>query len=258
MNYWLDKNQNAEKAAAITQYRETHAADAIEKSCRETICFDGSTSILQDTGVPITKDTVSLAQQDTVSALFSLKQKKGIVLLDFASYKEPGGQFLEGGMGQEESLCHHSFLYNVLSRHTPFYSWNLHHLNRGLYEDRALLIPSVRFFRDGAEREADVIACAAPNRSFLHHGRFTEEENEEALTKRIQFLSHIFCHRGYHPKIILAGAFGCGAAHQKPETVAELFASCHIPKQAKLIYAVPDPACYEASRKAFENVLGGI
>ena len=54
VNYWLDKNQNAEKAAAITQYRETHAADAIEKSCRETICFDGSISILQDTGVPIT------------------------------------------------------------------------------------------------------------------------------------------------------------------------------------------------------------
>lgn len=45
-----------------------------------------------------------------------------IAVLNFASYVQPGGEFLTGSIAQEECLCHESFLYNVLSRMTDFYS----------------------------------------------------------------------------------------------------------------------------------------
>ena len=39
-----------------------------------------------------------------------------IAVLNFASFKNPGGMFYNGSSAQEESLCHESFLYNVLKK----------------------------------------------------------------------------------------------------------------------------------------------
>ena len=59
------------------------------------------------------KTDILVVPHDTVTALEQYRDGR-TAILNFASYKHPGGKFLDGSMAQEESLCHASFLYNVL------------------------------------------------------------------------------------------------------------------------------------------------
>ena len=166
--------------------------------------------------------------------------KEKTAVLNFASYRHPGGGFLNGSMAQEEAICHASFLYNILREFTDYYEWNEAHYNMGLYMNRALYSPDVFFFGDNENRvTADVITCAAPNRSMLlKDGRFSEEENEAALRDRIRFIRDICDSESVD--VLISGAFGCGVFAQKPEEVARLFKDCFSDTEVKkVIFAVP-------------------
>lgn len=146
-----------------------------------------------------------------------------VLLLNFASYKNPGGMFLNGSTAQEECLCHSSFLYNVLRSfdHT-YYEWNRNNKNKALYLNRALYTPKISFFNNGFELKCDVLTCAAPNATaFLKYKMGKEEENILTLQSRIKFVSDII--KIQAPDIVILGAFGCGVFGQNPYDVAELF-----------------------------------
>lgn len=160
-------------------------------------------------------------------------------VLNFASYKEPGGKFIEGSMAQEEALCHSSFLYNVLAQCQGYYQWNNEHKNRGLYKNRALYSPNVRFFHGENTYVADVITCAAPNLSTARkYCDVSPQENTAALNSRIQFLLDI-AEREKVDTLIL-GAWGCGVFGQDPEEVAQIFKN-NLPERniKKVIFAIP-------------------
>ena len=174
-------------------------------------------------------------------------------VLNFASYRHPGGGFLNGSMAQEEAICHASFLYNVLREFPDYYEWNEANYNMGLYMNRALYSPDVFFFcdDDGKHVVADVITCAAPNRSMLlKDGRFSEKENEEALKDRIRFIRDICDNENVDT--LIAGAYGCGVFAQKPEVVAACFKECFCDtKVKKVIFAVPPDRNYPAFEKEY-------
>ena len=93
--------------------------------------------------------SVIIAPTDTVSAIFQYtsEQDGKIAALNFASYKHPGGMFIKGSSAQEESLCHASFLYNVLKEfEDSYYKENRKNLNRSLYTNKALYSPNIKFF----------------------------------------------------------------------------------------------------------------
>lgn len=72
---------------------------------------------------------------DSVSCLFNLSDNGRTAILNYASYKSPGGFFLEGSPAQEEALCHESNLYPILlAFDRTYYAW----LNKALYLNRAL------------------------------------------------------------------------------------------------------------------------
>ena len=82
-----------------------------------------------------------LVPTDSVSCLFKYVDvyKDDVAVLNFASFKHPGGMFLNGSSAQEESLCHQSTLYPILLAFIDnYYAPNLKVLNRGLYQDQAI------------------------------------------------------------------------------------------------------------------------
>lgn len=187
---------------------------------------------------------------DTVSALMSLRDEGRVAVLNFASYKHPGGMFFEGSYAQEEALCHSSFLYNVLSGLPDYYAWNNGHKNRCMYQNRAVYTPSVVFAKGDLACMADVITCAAPNyKAGEKYCHIKIEENEYYLRSRIEFIRDIAETEGVD--VLIAGAYGCGVFGQDPRTVAEYFADVfEHTTLGKVVYAVP-----EEGKKSLFNAL---
>lgn len=181
---------------------------------------------------------------DSVSAIFYEDTSSNkVAVLNFASYKQPGGGFIRGMMAQEEALCHSSFLYNVLQDFdTSFYTYNRKNLNRGLYTHRALYTPNVTFTNNEINcmsDSVDVITCAAPNKSVcLKYGKFTEQENSSALRLRIIFIRDI-CETE-HVDVLIAGAYGCGVFRQDPTEVATIFREVfEVSALCKVVFPIP-------------------
>ena len=140
--YWQNKPLRALQANQHTEIMARQYPEEIEDSFVNSLIYSPTDTFfinLIDKEIPI-----FLAAEDSVSAIFDYYDGKTAVL-NFASYKNPGGGFLSGSRAQEESLCHSSFLYNVLSRFPTYYGWNQNHLNRSLYENRAIYSPRILF-----------------------------------------------------------------------------------------------------------------
>lgn len=205
-------------AEATTRYAEVVSTD--KKGTGENVC-------------PV------FLQTDTVSALFEIEETENVALLNFASYKNVGGNFLGGSKAQEEMLCHESFLFNVLQANEDYYLMNSGDVNRGLYRNRAMYSPDIYFFRDGKVKKCDVLTCAAPNRSLLlRYKQITEAENLEVLKSRVKFIRDIVLDKGV--KVFITGAWGCGVFRQEPEVVRDLFEDAFKNTGVLCIYTIPD------------------
>lgn len=172
--------------------------------------------------VPEIKITVN----DSVSEIFLQREKHAhgkLAVLNFASYKNPGGKFLDGSLAQEECLCMESNLYNVLSSFKDsFYKNNQFHLNRGLYKNRCLYTPDIVFIKNDQEVLCDVINCAAPNKQVARNYQgVTVRECALTLKLRIKFVLDI----AQKEKVdtLILGAYGCGVFGQDPKAVSLIF-----------------------------------
>lgn len=243
--YCNRKDELRAKAVKHTEKMEREYLGEITQAHRASIIYD-------DKNVPPAKrdgePEYELLKKDSVSALFA--QKGRYCMLNFASYRNPGGNFIGGSMAQEETLCHASFLYNVLRQEPEFYEWNNAHKNQGLYLNRAIYTPGVRFFLGRYYRDADVLTCAAPNRGFKQR-RFSEEENDAALKNRIDFIARIIAAHADDLDGVILGAFGCGVFAQDPTRVAQLFKESPIPAKLKVVFAIPGGKNYTDFAKVF-------
>ncbi len=193
---------------------------------------------------------------DTVSALFKYKAEinrdnykfsKKCCILNFASFTQPGGNFIGGSMAQEEALCSESILYNVLRNFKfAFYNANLNHKNNCMYENRMLYSPDILFSRFYDNKEniitTDVITCAAPNKSAAQRNyKVTNGENTKFLKSRIAFVLNVAAAK--NADTLILGAYGCGVFGQDPYEVARIFRSYLTGEYkyfSKVIFAVPD------------------
>ena len=190
---------------------------------------------------------ISVTENDTVTELFQMPESERVTVLNFASYKHPGGMYFEGSSAQEEFLCHHSVLFPVLETfQASYYTPHMKTLNRSLYTDTGIYSAEVMFFdynliQSGTlkgyytinnARNADVITCAAPNASaFMKYQRerlpISNAECDDliyhTLYNRCEFVLEMA--KINNAANLILGAFGCGVFGCNPSVVANIFAN---------------------------------
>lgn len=222
---------------------------------------------------------IMVSDIDTVGALFFNSFNGRVGVLNFASYKNPGGMYLEGSPAQEEALCHSSFLYNVLIFHKDdFYKRHLKTLNRALYTSELLFTPDILFadkhevmndssivsnkVRTFRVLNADVLTIAAPNirantrwnKRVDKDGKvyginvdgstMSESQYRALLTERIKLILDVaIVNEDFN---LILGAFGCGVFGNDPYMVASVFRDLLHGEYKnvfnKVIFAVPKGA----------------
>lgn len=258
-NYFDRQFENSKFATKHTEEMQQQYKKEIEEAVYRSVIYDthfyNSVYPLNDKEKHEMK--VVLMDTDSVSGIFEARNnyQGRIGVLNFASYKIPGGMFLAGSIAQEECLCRESFLYNVLSDKAlaEYYKWNNEHLNRALYLNRAVWTPDVLFIRDEKEVKCDVVTCAAPNIGAAeHYCNVSSSENSNVLKDRVRYVLDIFKHQNIDIPVL--GAWGAGVFGQDAAEVAERFKellqSGQYPFKTVVFAILPGP-----NFEAFENVL---
>ena len=173
--------------------------------------------------VEVTAETTSAAARRLVVD----EGVEDLVLLNFASGRNPGGSFLRGGKAQEEDLARSSALYACLvaDEATPYYEANRHHDT--LYTDAMIWSPRVPFFRgDDGELLAQpylcsVITAPAPNAGAYLSAGGEAARVEEIMRRRAGLVLAMARAKGH--RTVLLGAWGCGVFRNEPSLVADAF-----------------------------------
>ena len=210
---------------------------------------------------------VEVIDGTTQEAAQRLSPEFALVLLNFASARNPGGGFLGGARAQEEELCRCSGLYRTILTQPAYYS-----VNRGqqslLYTDHLIYSPKVPFFRVDTRSSllkapyfASVITTPAPNA-----GALLRQEPAAAPSIRPTFARRwanvLAVAQGNAHRVVLLGAWGCGAFRNDPVLAAETARAVLLsPRFAgafdRVVFAIPDVGKRgKANLAAFREVFG--
>ena len=252
--YWVNKEERAGLALAHTKEMEDLYKNEIEDCINETEVYNANSKFIEKRLND--KQIIIVDEIDSVGAIFKYININEITaVLNFASYNNPGGNFINGSKAQEECLCHESYLYNVLKQHMGYYKINRKNKNKCLYTDRALYSPNVRFTKECKDVFCDVITCAAPNKTAAQkYYNVSDEENSEVLKERIEFILKIAQDNGVDNLIL--GAYGCGVFGQDPLEVAKIFKEFLSGKYKcfnKVIFAIPNKL--EVNYRCFQRIF---
>ena len=251
-SYWKDKDDWVTKASRHHEMMNQLYGEEIEDSIRRSQIYGTPLGVLE-VGQPRQK----FVPTDSISAFYdNYERSRKICILNFASYKNPGGGFMSGSSAQEESLCHESTLYEVISadRFKEYYEWNNEHKNRALYTDRAIYSPDIIVDREDNILKVDMLTCAAPNYSTAHrYQNITKEHNYKVLKNRMQFIANIL--EEQKVEIFIGGAFGCGVFGQDPNDLVNLYQTTIWGKHLEqIIHAVPGSG---ENVEVFRDAFGG-
>ena len=252
--YWVNKEERAKLAVNHTKEMEDLYKNEIEDCIDETLAYNTNSKFTEKR--LNNKQIIIVDEIDSVGAVFKYVNINEITaVLNFASYNNPGGNFINGSKAQEECLCHESYLYNVLKGRIGYYKINHKNKNRSLYTDRALYSPNVRFTKEYKDVFCDVITCAAPNKTAAQkYCNVSDEENSKVLKERIEFVLKIAQDNGVDNLIL--GAYGCGVFGQDPLEVAKIFKEFLLGKYKcfnKVIFAIPNKL--EMNYRCFQRIF---
>ncbi len=174
--------------------------------------------------------TLEVSAERTQRAARRLVEDEGwedLVLLNFASARNPGGGFIRGAKAQEEDLARCSGLYPCLVGRDLYYESNRQQ-DSMLYTDHLIYSPRVPWFRtrsrDMLDRVflASIITAPAPNAGqALRRDPEAGPAIEAALRHRAGIVLALARAQGH--RNLLLGAWGCGVFMNDPSLVAEVF-----------------------------------
>lgn len=260
INY--NKRQNKEMAEKHDQMVNKLFKQQIDESSQQTKIYDTKNVIKSiDNAV---KPNIEVWATDTYNAAikaFKTFKHQKIAVLNFADYINPGGGYLNGLMAQEEAICGQSDLYPIIIRQKEYYAYNQKHMNRGLYEDRALYTPNVLWgISVRPQAKTDVITCAAPRKSRAKYikgkgqNAFKHEANQ-AMQKRMTFVKHLA--ETEKADTLILGAWGAGAFGFDAREVAQMWQKAFIEPTSiqNIIYAIIDDKRSKDALRAFKETF---
>lgn len=178
-------------------------------------------------------------------------------VVNFASFKVPGGGVRKGSRAQEENLCRRTNLFESIFRFIDTlakeyglpledkrYPLPVHH--------GAIYSPAITVFRGSDDKRyefmnepfaVDIITIAALRNPTLDKNRHMDEESKTITKEKIRTMLNLAIY--WENDSIVLGAFGCGAFANPPEDVAKLFKEVlnepeYRDKFAKIVFAVLD------------------
>lgn len=177
-------------------------------------------------------------------------------VVNFASFKVPGGGVRKGSRAQEENLCRRTNLFESIFRFIDTlakeYGLPLEKKRYPLPVNHgAIYSPSISVFRESDDKNyefmdelfnVDVITIAALKNPPLEKGHMNDWA--KSITKeKIRTMLNLAIY--WENDSIVLGAFGCGAFANPPEDVAKLFKEVlsepeYCDKFEKIVFAVLD------------------
>lgn len=183
---------------------------------------------------------IIVSKKHTLEAAKAYVNRK-VCVLNFASASNPGGGVTRGSTAQEEAICRCSTLYKNLTEEKLWNMFYAPHRRQGnpLHNDDCIYTPEVVVFKSDTVHpellpedqwyKVNVLTCAAPNLRERPSNRMNPEDGNKAVQismaelqylheKRMRKVLDIAAKEGN--KVIVLGAFGCGAFSNPPDVVA--------------------------------------
>lgn len=266
---WSRKEELCKLATQHTKYMQDNYADRINSSIKEAIVLSSVDPRVLHASSNAVDTHISVIDTDSVSAAF-MYPSEDVAILDFASYKQPGGMFREGSRAQEECLCHASDLYNILSSEklmASFYRPNIDNGKTfGLNGNRMIIVPKVLYIPSPQQqREFTTIICAAPNKkAAMKYFNVAPDVCDGYMYDRINYMMQTLAAVNMTANLLptkintlILGAFGCGVFGNDPRSVAAYFKYVldNIVPNAfqNIVFAIPDYT--SENYKVFVDVL---
>lgn len=221
--------------------------------------------------------TIEVWNSDCIDAAKRILDEEKVrpIVLNMASYLNPGGGVAKGSSAQEENLfrrsdyCRSLYQYNVHAlKYTDIgvmrnmlYSYPL-----GKYWG-AVYSPGITVFRGNEAQDypylkepfiLDFVAIAAQSFHSMQPHVYTSEE-EKVMRQKIDLLLQI-CQETNHTHLVLS-ALGCGAFHNSPESVAQIFKDALESDKFKnafkhVVFAIMDNSESTDNYNIFKKILG--
>lgn len=212
--------------------------------------------------IEVTQETTQAAARRLVEA----ESISDLVLLNFASARNPGGGFLSGAKAQEEDLTRCSGLYRCLLTQPIYYEANRNE-ESVLYTDHIIYSPRVPWFRIRSRDVPDtvflasVITAPAPNAgAALQRDPQCGPGIEATLRRRAGLVLAVASHEGH--RNLLLGAWGCGVFRNSPVQVADAFGAWlesdrFVGAFDRVVFAVYDRTPHQSTFAAFRQRFPG-
>lgn len=214
-------------------YSATEKARESTKVYKENFNSKKTHSYLTQEGISLSENFAEIIVKEGTSLAAAKEYIKfgKTAVLNFANPHNAGGGVQNGAMAQEECLCRSSNLYPCLltkKAQAEYYDYNKNNTDYS-FSDRIIYSEGVTVFKNDNEVpclmpeqewfEVSVITCSAP---YIAKRKYTNKAAlEELFKKRIKNIFEAALDNDI--KVLVLGAFGCGAFQNPPEIVAVAF-----------------------------------
>jgi len=213
--------------------KEVDVSAKLKNALDRATCFSPDYYFLEEVESRFDRMVVEVTEETTLQACKRLYEETGgdVGCLSFSSGKNPGGGFLGGSGGQEESIARSSAYYLCVIKDAQLYEYNRSHKDP-YHSDHLIVSPEVPVIREEMDpytlREPwplTVISAPAVNAGVVRSRNpgciSAEAEIHRRMRIRIRRILGAAVEHGVSRLVL--GEYGCGALENNPRDVARYF-----------------------------------